>query len=236
MSTNLSSNSLFHFTKKYEYLTSILEIGFLPRYVIEDYTSLESVIPKLAIPMVCFCDIPLTHTLEHTDHYGKYGIGLSKDWANSKDINPVAYLTTRAKIKDFYDDLFMQSNKDNGFSNLVFEIIKYLKPYQGESGNGIMKVFYNEKEWRYIFRGKNIEEFRDLLHEHEFEQIRDYNFMVEPYPLNVSPSDIRYLIVDKRDEVFKLSEFIFNSKRFSKKDRYKLMSCIISIEDIKEDF
>ncbi|MBN8707238.1 MAG: hypothetical protein J0L62_15305 [Bacteroidetes bacterium] len=237
MSTNLSSNSLFHFTNSFDNLTSIIENGLFPRYVIEDYAALDSAIPRLAIPMICFCDIPLTHSLDHIGEYGKYGIGLSKEWALTKDLNPVTYLTTNAELRGIYDRLFIESNESNGFTNITNEIIKYIKPYRGQSTkNNKQKIFYDEKEWRFIYRNSDLKNFKPILIEPEFGQIKDHNTNIESYALTPNSSDVKYLIVNRRDEVYKLCDFIFESTPFKKQEKYKLMSCIISIEDIKEDF
>lgn len=47
-----------------------------------------------AIPMVSFCDIPLTRALEHSKLYGKYGIGIEKEFMvdiHKQFFNPVIY-------------------------------------------------------------------------------------------------------------------------------------------------
>ena len=82
----ISSNSLFHFTNSAERLVGILKHTFRPRYCLEDLrmftTSLdedeEGSWLELAIPMVCFCDIPLSKIKHHLTFYGNYGIGFDK--------------------------------------------------------------------------------------------------------------------------------------------------------------
>ena len=79
--SNLSSETLFHFTG-FESLRSILENEFIPHWCIEDfYFKTNDVYAKIAIPMVCFCDIPLGNIKEHMDDYGNCGIGMKKSWA-----------------------------------------------------------------------------------------------------------------------------------------------------------
>jgi len=79
----LSSASLFHFTRNLQSLRGILAEGFKvnPSFERMDILSRAFGGPpdgdETGIPMVCFCDIPLSQTTEHMDRYGKYAIGLS---------------------------------------------------------------------------------------------------------------------------------------------------------------
>ena len=73
----ISSSTLFHFTSSIDYIRSILEDEFRPNLSLEDLSCLE-LQEKVAIPMVSFCDIPLSQTKAHMQYYGHYGIGLAK--------------------------------------------------------------------------------------------------------------------------------------------------------------
>ena len=92
MSENLSSKNLFHFTKK-NVLENILKKGFYAMYSREEIfsTVLNRNHPPHYIPMVSFCNIPLTMVKNHCNLYGSYGIGLTKGWAVKNKINPVLY-------------------------------------------------------------------------------------------------------------------------------------------------
>lgn len=99
------SNTFYHFTTK-ENVIGILKEGFKPQLCWED---LNYIIPdkpteeekeefQFAIPMVCFCDIPLSQINNHRKIYGDYGIGLSKDWIEQNNISPVLYAHKNSEI------------------------------------------------------------------------------------------------------------------------------------------
>ncbi|WP_115373813.1 abortive infection system antitoxin AbiGi family protein [Adhaeribacter pallidiroseus] len=103
---SLSANTLFHFTSNIDYLIGILVNGFLPRYSLEDFTFAypESRNPgikhpfKIGVPMTCFCDIRLTQTKNHSATYGKFVIGMQKEWGIKNRITPVTYFHPYSKI------------------------------------------------------------------------------------------------------------------------------------------
>lgn len=91
LSVTISSNTLFHFTSGIHRIISILKEGFFrPNLCLEDLSFLK-IEEKVAIPMVSFCDIPLSQTKTHMKVYGRYGIGLSKSWGQKKGVSPVLY-------------------------------------------------------------------------------------------------------------------------------------------------
>jgi hypothetical protein len=177
----ISANSLFHFTSTLDKLVSILRNDFYPRYCPEDHTAFytkqtKSLINyKRAIPMVCFCDIPLAQIRNHVKTYGHYAIGLSKVWGVKNKVSPVMYTTPNSNstvcLRESFDYLsnkvivtFLESSKFNAncvenkelaeIAGKLDSIIYYTKPYNGivrREGKSPRRIrFYDEREWRYI--------------------------------------------------------------------------------------
>lgn len=88
---NNKTSSLFHFTREIDVLKSILKSGIVPNFCKEDLCY-ENRTLIIGVPMVSFCDIPLTRTSEFKSRYGEIAIGLSKDWAIKNQINPILYV------------------------------------------------------------------------------------------------------------------------------------------------
>jgi len=102
----ISANTLFHFTKSIDNLRNILTHTFSPRYCLEHIDNISKEAIDLAIPMVCFCDIPLSQIKDHVNTYGEYAIGLSKEWAMSNGISPVFYLHYGSLTNEMINKLF----------------------------------------------------------------------------------------------------------------------------------
>ncbi len=122
------SDNLFHFTKSIDILESILKNGFYARYCLEDIRWLNSNEDKfIAFPMVCFCDIPLSRATEHTEFYGSYGLGLTKDWGIRNNLNPVVYGTDNGLVRDaihyFFDIDLLQTFINDGLPFLTLCVI-----------------------------------------------------------------------------------------------------------------
>ncbi|MBA4852933.1 abortive infection system antitoxin AbiGi family protein [Emticicia sp. BO119] len=170
----LSANTLFHFTKDVNVLSKILINGFRPSYCKEDFSFLKdnTIFNCYYVPMVCFCDIPLSQIKNHSDKFGKYGLGMSIDWTIKNGISPVSYVS--AGTSDIYyalaglEGLFLISSIDKGSSidpleqmaaanvltGYVYSIIRvlgYIKSYKNiDRASGLITKYYDEKEWRYL--------------------------------------------------------------------------------------
>ena len=244
----LSANTLFHFTKNIDNLISILQTNFRPSYCSEKnhFERYE----KWQIPMVCFCDIPLSQIEEHILRYGEYAIGMTKEWAVKNNVNPVLYINDEVelcnKIKSNYALLIEERNAGSVDSiqfiidNLLYQYA-YIKPYQEDvydraTGENIIKRFYNEREWRYIpiDREASLFNFSCAPVSGQDECLKKN---MEQYRLNFEPKDINYIIVSRENEILSVKEQLGEIKeRFAPKDIELLTTHIISMERIKEDF
>lgn len=162
MFMNISSTSLFHFTSNIDTLKNILENDFFAQYSVENFLNVITgdTNPNLekGIPMVCFCDIPLSQIAKHTKIYGSYALGLTKEWAFKNKINPIIYTYHKSDLADNIIELTMKLIKDKDEKDNLYyymsQLIQYIKPYKGTFKKGTKTFknlrFYNEREWRFI--------------------------------------------------------------------------------------
>ena len=242
------SQALFHFTKNLEFLKDILKTGFWPRYCLEDmkwYTGSES---QSAYPIVCFCDIPLSRVDEHVNFYGRFGIGVTKDWARKNGLSPVLYINENTNQHLALKNLFGQNLKGAPYyknsSVDINTIMTHIKPTEGVmfiNEQFIQKEFYQENEWRYSVVGdENITKIKPFIYEKDYkdrytlEQLNEKSKV--SYSLKISPSDIKYLFVNSDSDIPDVINFIQTELDHYPSAEIKiLMSRVISLETISRD-
>lgn len=263
---SLSSNTLFHFTNSAENLINILASGFSPRFCLEQFganhlmsgksTNTKEEDWEEAIPITCFCDLPISHISSHLEFYGSYGIGLSKNWGIKNGLTPLTYIHENScqlgylsklgriawdadKSKNIYD-------KEN--ARLLFiELSGFFKPYEGEMwriNKYVTKRFYDEREWRYIpfllpkEPGEFKEDYRLSKNEflNEIKRAKANKYVKENHPLEFDFKDIKYIIIKNDNEAKAMTEAIYSSPKFNEEQKIILSTKIISTEQIKEDF
>jgi hypothetical protein len=172
----ISADTLFHFTKSRSNIISILQHHFNPHYCKENIRLASNANDQeFFLPMVSFCDIPLSQIHNHVAEYGPYAIGLTKEWAREKGIAPVAYIYPGSLFAGCIEKICNYSNTiDNILENDLLQLhdsentkvalqelrtnLNYLrlniKHYDGmqPSKNGAVCKFkyYDEREWRFI--------------------------------------------------------------------------------------
>ena len=112
----ISTNSILHFTRSRNSLKKILN-GFFDTYYCLEIFRLNGAEYRLGIPMISFCDIPISHITSHTEKYGNYGIGLSKEWAESNGINPVLYLEEYSSSTRLIEPLIRDVIENDPYGN-----------------------------------------------------------------------------------------------------------------------
>lgn len=98
MRSNNHSSTLFHYTPNLGSVLDILKDGFKYGYCIENFFDQLFA----CIPMISFCDIPISQSYEHSSKYGNFAIGLSKKSLlenHRNEIAPVNYCLTIDAIK-----------------------------------------------------------------------------------------------------------------------------------------
>lgn len=251
---SVSSNSLFHFTPTANYLINILKKGFVPCFSLEKFV-IDSKTKEYAIPMICFCDIPLSQVSGHMSIYGQYGIGMSKQWAINNGLNPVIYIQDHSKLNKYTRDMSNEiwrkkcsvqcGDEIVNLKSLYWHIMRYTKRFEGDLvRNGIIKdanyKFYNEREWRYT------PEVNDLtIESRESFYLKKVNFenevtrkqandSIRKYKLNFNADDIEYIILKNKDELNSMIQLIKEDPSI-KSDKLKLISKLFTSEQITMD-
>lgn len=246
-----STNSVIHYTDSIEKVRLILSEGFRVKYCVERI-NVQSPTPGEgvvylhgAFPMVCFCDIPLSEVKNHLASYGYYGIGLTKQWAASKGMNPVLYVDDKSRIGTSIMARFravptLKTMKD--WANDFLALASYLKNYEGPLQRGDVKHdryrFYDEREWRYV---PDIDQLGDsdqvVLTDTYLENKAKYN---DALKLNLSfePEHVSYIIVHKTDEIPDIVRHLRNvfSEKCTMAALEILLTKVISAEQIISDF
>ena len=259
----LSANTLFHFTNNLDNIINILKEEFSPRYCMESFKVIGGKEVELAVPMVCFCDIPLSQIRNHIENYGGYAIGLSKEWGVSKEINPVMYSTKESvstkTIRKSLDNIIELERggytegetlkKISKGSFLLSHFTFFIKPYEGQAWNknkfdGANTRFYDEREWRYIpeydFFTEN--KIRWYIEKEDFLNVNYRNEknkkIAELSKLKFDPADIKYIIVNSEEEILTLCRQIEDIKgaKYSSNELNILKTRILSKEHILNDF
>ncbi len=233
----ISSNTLFHFTKDLETIKHILNDGyFWPVYCVEYDKGLDRSGEYDAIPMVCFCDIPLSQISDHMADYGKFGIGINKQWGKKK-IFPVCYYNDKeAIIRSLYDRI----TPDLKYRDRILWL-SLLKRYYGGTWSMskkayYKKVLYNEREWRYIPRKAKDSDLCRKVKDIDSFKAKEESEVLRKFGLNFEMSNIKYIFVENDDSKIELTDYINDNQSFSIDDKKLLSNCILTAKQIKEDF
>ena len=238
---NAKSKCLFHFTSSLEYLIGIIEKGFQPRYCLENITFLS--IDYLALPMVCFCDIPLSIINGHTKFYGEYGLGMTKEWGIKNKLEPLLYTSKDGSVSKMLNDLhcLKEIMNLNGFDSERKILLKNFKriaaltkPLSGEmkrNGKIFETDFHQENEWRYI------PDNYDFISEENYNIKRQEGKISIPEgAIHYKIKDIKYIFVKMDSEIPKIIDALHEKFKFHDTSDVKILtSKIISLETLNFD-
>jgi hypothetical protein len=114
--TTPHSEALTHYTKSWEAIMSILQTGLKFKYCKEEFSDLF-----YAIPMICFCDVPISRNIEHKFRYGDFAIAFSKEFlSKNPNCRPVMYMRSEDVL---YSARTCREKADNALK-IVHKIFK----------------------------------------------------------------------------------------------------------------
>lgn len=243
----LSSNTIIHFTSEKSSLMGILSENFRLKYCKEVIQWNDKSQNNLHVPMVSFCDIPLSQIKNHISNYGHYGIGLSREWAIRNGLNPVLYIQSDSKLansyKGFVDalprliDPKVKMSEKEPFRQFL-DVLRYVKNYEAPLTRGENTIedyrFSDEREWRYVPDYSSscsmIYTSKDFPKKEAEESLSDMR-------LHFEPNDVKYIIIKDDEEI---SEFIAHlrkakGKKYTQDDIERLATRILTSEQIHND-
>lgn len=249
----ISPSCVFHFTNSSDALIGILNNNFKLSYCREK-TKYGIGGSDLRVPMVSFCDLPLSQVKNHIASYGFYGLGLSKDWAKKQKLNPVMYMDRGSLLSEsYYKAAKLLTSKENrelagkqskDLKDSIYaliDVLGYVKNYQGDverqDGSVIKNYrFYDEREWRYVpkYEGylwiKNNSVFADE------EKKTAALSKIDGHRLVFEPNDIKYIIIKDESEITDFVRHLQAAKsKFSYEDVLKVTTRIITLDEINND-
>lgn len=228
----ISASSLLHFTNDMEALKGILNNGFRFSYCYEEYNNAivfnnghkehasffigsNGTKRGVAIPMICFCDIPLLRAQKHAECYGRYIIGIDKNYAETlyQDLNPVLYLSSNHMDLSLCD---ISTSKDNfkyertyNYNQSVNYLIAYSKRYRGFDLYRNKEVcFYDEREWRIVIPNSGESDELSWLWNIEFKSKEEFKEYIRPYNEKLQSAYLRFIKFQEEEDESHFGNFI----------------------------
>lgn len=248
----VSSQSLFHFTRSLEVVERILSEGFKAAYCREEHV-LNGVETLCHVPMISFCEIPLSQVKEHIFKYGRYGIGLSREWARSNRLNPVIYLQHNSFLTEDIQKAThffiaqcrgsIETVSEEHFSALksLAQLLAYTKNYEGTLRRKSEAIenyrFSDEREWRFVPSSPSVlTVMSDETFSTELGQ-RLKSVVTEGFRMPIEPRDISYILVSHESELERIISAV-KARRLSidEKQIDRLLTRILTVEQLEHDF
>lgn len=154
---NSHTSTLFHYTNRQNVILSILKEGIKFSFCKERLSNKYCV----GIPMISFCDIPIGNSAEQSYKYGKYAIGISKQYVIehfAEGIGPVNYYTSEHFIEAAFKLLEVETEYREALNSITegkkkdFSITIGSKTYVGsglkkEESPFVLKAFFKSDEY-----------------------------------------------------------------------------------------
>ena len=236
------SNSFFHYTKNFDALKSIIQHGIRVYFCKEAIYSEDNRTSYIGIPMVCFCDIPLSHLTEIKYAKTHVGIGLKRTWGIDHELQPVFYYPNNCKCQS--TKIIIDANKaffDNKSAYKEYRILGSAKPLYDLDNS--RDCNYKDREWRKIYESRGPLQWKTEAEYQDF--IKNNPSLYKRHigsPLKFGVDDIDFIIVGEQD-IHELHKFVMRISRIGGKelvevtqqDKELLLSKIIAYETLERN-
>ena len=241
----LSSNTIIHLTRDRSSLQGILEDNF-KIYYCKETIRLDEEEYQVRVPMVSFCDIPLSEIKSHIEKYGNYGIGLTKEWAVRNGLNPVLYVEPKSLLARSYNVAFTKlviealGEVISEGQKCFTDVLRYIKNYQGPLSRKETLIeeyrFSDEREWRFVPAPN--EKCEMLMTDERYDSDpAAVQASLEPLRLYFEPNDIKYIIIQSDAEISEFVQLLRNAKgkKYAYDEVERLTTRILTTEQIQGD-
>nr|WP_067063883.1 abortive infection system antitoxin AbiGi family protein [Mucilaginibacter sp. L294] len=183
------------------------------------------------------------------DRYGSYGIGLTREWGQANGLNPLFYVDKKSNVGTSYYEAFVellygQKKKITELSTIdskLLDVFRYMKNYEADliRNEDITHdyKFADEKEWRFVPVKKDANYM--VIKKNSYLKAKDNaNNLLSALRLQFEPKDIKYIIIKHESEISEFINVVRDSKgkKYTLNDVERLMTRIITVEQIQTDF
>ena len=204
--------TLYHITKKENLISILIDATFKTSYsreiVIGEYKK-----TVFGAPMVSFCNLPPSKLKTIMGSYGKFGIGLTKEWADRQEVKEVKYVHKQCEsivnLLNWLDENYVRVINEGTFEkhneyNKKHNKLRYIKNIHGERWNyenPIPYCFAKENEWRFVPNiSADIPAFLSIKEICTSCQKAWYNKYANKIELSFQPGDVECIIVENKSD------------------------------------
>ena len=231
----LSSNILWHQTKKDAFFKILRSKEFLFSYCIEKVFPIKGD-QGLAIPMISMSDFPFSEIANNKWAYGDYAIGLSREWGIKNRFSPVLYCNRNSNLyehlTDLMDDAIKKNNMDSFFNCVsLFSYMKFVQDALKTSRKEYINYrFYDERENRLVLDWHQETEVSLYLSEAEYSDYKiNKGSSTLDFGVKFAWEDVKYLIVNSDSNVTEVNNLL-------KKENVTIPIYIFTKTQVLEDF
>lgn len=239
------SSSFFHYASNLDAIKGIIKDGFKVFYCKEEIYS-DNSREYIGIPMVSFCDIPLSCLDQINYGGGQIGIAMKRNWGISHELQPVLYYPNNKNCQSTKMIIeATKSFKSNNTYKSTYGILGYSKPMvKITKVKGVNANNYIEREWRKVYANYGVQKWLTLAEYNTYRSNKNLPKKQVGSPLKFGVDDIDFIIVPRK-HIDEIVQYVLNMNfnriggkenvPINQNDKIMLISKIIAFESLKSN-